>query len=196
MNLKKMTTTIGVFKNRLAAERANRALIKAGFSTVNLSVHERGYRVIDADYYQSYEQKGSKFWGGKGAFWGGFPGFIAGASLAWIPVVVGFFLAGGYVALILVSAEVALLVFGLLFVGTGLFGLAFPANKVLGYSKVAKGGQFVVMAENKRQDQRYAVDVMLKNNPVGRVKTFEKDHHEVFTPQSDLQREYLLFTIL
>jgi hypothetical protein len=74
-------TVIAVFADHPAAETAIKKLTAAGFEMKNLSVVGKGYHTDEkvVGFYNTGDRV--KFWGTRGAFWGGFWGlFLGGCS--------------------------------------------------------------------------------------------------------------------
>ena len=80
-------TVIAVFADHNAAETAVKKLTAAGFSMKNLSVVGKGYETHEkvVGFYNAGNRV--KFWGVRGAFWGGLWGMFFGGLFLTIPVV-------------------------------------------------------------------------------------------------------------
>ena len=95
--MEKLETAIAVFPDHDAAEGAVKTLTAGGFAMKNLSVVGNGYHSEEkvVGFYSAGDR--IKFWGSRGAFWGGFWGLFFGglflASPVTGPVVVLGFLA-------------------------------------------------------------------------------------------------------
>jgi hypothetical protein len=96
-------TVIAVFADHPAAETAIRKLTSAGFDMKNLSVVGKGYHTDEkvVGFYNTGDR--IKFWGTRGAFWGGFWGLFLGGLFVTVPVV-GPVVVLGYIASIVVAA--------------------------------------------------------------------------------------------
>src|SRR3984885_7367285 len=95
-------TVIAIFADHQAAEAAVKKLSAAGFEMKHLSVVGKGYHTDEkvVGFYNVGDR--IKFWGKRGAFWGGLWGlFLGGVSLT-IPVV-GSVMIFGYLAAGVVS---------------------------------------------------------------------------------------------
>jgi hypothetical protein len=75
----KLETAVAVFPDHDAAEKAVKTLTAAGFAMKNLGVVGRGYHSEEkvVGFYTAGDRV--KFWGSRGAFWGGFWGLFFGA---------------------------------------------------------------------------------------------------------------------
>jgi hypothetical protein len=106
-------SVVAVFSDHEAAEAAVKKLAGAGFEMKNLTVVGKGYHTDEkvVGFYNAGDRV--KFWGSRGAFWGGFWGLFFGGIFLTIPVV-GHVVVLGYLTAMVVSAvESAVLVGGL-----------------------------------------------------------------------------------
>src|ERR1700723_4802009 len=96
-------TVIAVFSNHQAAEGAVKGLAAAGFEMKNLSVVGKGYHTDEkvVGFYNIGDRV--KFWGTRGAYWGGLWGLFFGGLFMTIPVV-GHLIVLGYLATAVFSA--------------------------------------------------------------------------------------------
>jgi uncharacterized membrane protein len=80
-------SVVAVFANHQAAEAAVKQLTEAGFEMKHLSVVGKGYHTDEkvVGFYNTGDRV--KFWGGRGAFWGGFWGLFFGGLFMTIPLV-------------------------------------------------------------------------------------------------------------
>src|ERR1700678_4831874 len=126
-------TAIAVFPDHQAAENAVKSLTEAGFDMKNLSVVGKGYHSEEkvVGFYNMGDRV--KFWGSRGAFWGGFWGLFFGGLFLSIPVV-GHVVVLGYLATGLAAGlENAVLVGGLSALGAALYSPGIPKDSVLQY---------------------------------------------------------------
>ena len=84
--MEKSDTVIAVFADHNAAEAAVKKLTAAGFEMKNLSVVGKGYQTDEkvVGFYNAGDR--IKFWGTRGAFWGGLWGMFFGGLFMTIPV--------------------------------------------------------------------------------------------------------------
>src|SRR5580658_11165637 len=111
--MEKVDTVVAVFANHDAAEAAVKKLAAAGLEMKNLSVVGKGYHTDEkvVGFYNMGDRV--KFWGTRGAFWGGLWGLFFGGLFLAIHIV-GHVVVLGYLAAIAVSAvESAVMVGGL-----------------------------------------------------------------------------------
>src|SRR6202041_3744406 len=101
--MKASDSVIAVFADHHAAEMAIKKLTAAGFEMKNLSVVGKGYHTEEkvVGFYSAGDR--IKFWGTRGAFWGGFWGLFLGGLFITVPVVGQVFVLG-YLATIAITA--------------------------------------------------------------------------------------------
>jgi hypothetical protein len=158
-------TVVAVFPDHEAAEKAVKSLTAAGFEMTNLSVVGKGYHSEEkvVGFYNTGDRV--KFWGSRGAFWGGFWGLFLGGLFMTIPVV-GHVVVLGYLAAIVASGlENAIVVGGLSALGAALYGLGIPKNSVLQYETDLKADGFLVMARGPAAEVERARKLLAESNP-------------------------------
>jgi hypothetical protein len=158
-------TVIGVFPDHQSAETAVKSLADAGFQMKNLSLVGKGYHSDEkvVGFYNSGDR--IKFWGSRGAFWGGFWGLFFGGMFLTIPVV-GHVIVLGYLAVAAVSAvEGALVVGGLSALGAALYGIGIPKDSVIQYETDMAADHFLVMAHGTDEEVQRAKKILDAVNP-------------------------------
>ncbi len=111
--MEEVDTVVAVFADHDTAESAVKKLAAAGFAMKNLSVVGKGYQSEEkvVGFYNVGDRM--KFWGTRGAFWGGFWGLFLGGLFMTIPVV-GHVVVLGYLAsMAIYGIENAIVVGGL-----------------------------------------------------------------------------------
>jgi hypothetical protein len=139
-------TVIAVFADHPAAEVAIKKLTTAGFEMKNLSVVGKGYHTDEkvVGFYNTGDR--IKFWGIRGAFWGGFWGLFMGDMFMTVPVV-GQVVVLGYVAAIVIAGiENAVMVGGISALAAALYSIGVPKDSVIQYETALKTDSFLVMA--------------------------------------------------
>jgi hypothetical protein len=97
-----------------------------------------------------------KFWGSRGAFWGGF----------WGLPIVGHVVVLGYLASIAAAAiENAVVVGGLSALGSALYSLGVSKDSVLEYETAVKADDFLVMAHGSSEEMARAKSILAATNP-------------------------------
>jgi hypothetical protein len=161
----KYETAVAVFPDHEAAESAVKSLTAAGFEMKNLSVVGKGYHSEEkvVGFYNTGDR--IRFWGSRGAFWGGFWGLFFGGLFMTVPLV-GHVVVLGYLAAVVVSGiENAVVVGGLSALGAALYSLGIPKNSVLQYETDLKADNFLVMARGATADVERARKLFATLNP-------------------------------
>lgn len=165
MEKAKTDSVVAVFADHNAAEAAVKKLTTAGFEMKNLSVVGKGYQTDEkvVGFYNMGDRV--KFWGKRGAFWGGFWGLFLGGLFMTIPVV-GHVVVLGYLATILVAGiENAVIVGGLSALGAALYSIGIPKDSVIQYETALKADSFLVMAHGTTEEMTRAKTILGAANP-------------------------------
>ncbi len=158
-------TVIAVFADHEAAEAAVKTLAGAGFDMKDLSVVGKGYHSEEkvVGFYNMGDRM--KFWGTRGAFWGGFWGLFLGGMVLSVPVV-GHVVVLGYLASVVFSTvEGAITVGGLSALGAALFSMGTPKDSALQYEAAIKADSFLVMAHGPAAEMARAKSILALANP-------------------------------
>jgi hypothetical protein len=159
-------TVVAIFADHPAAETAVKALTSAGFEMKHLSVVGKGYHTDEkvVGFYNVGDRV--KFWGTRGAFWGGFWGLFFGGLFMTVPVV-GHIIVLGYLAAVAMSAvEGAVVVGGLSALGAALYSIGIPKDSVLQYESALKADSFLVMAHGTPEEMARAKAILGTANPM------------------------------
>jgi hypothetical protein len=158
-------SVIAVFGEHQEADAAVKKLANGGFAFENLSVIGKGYHSEEkvVGFYNISDR--IKFWGKRGAFWGGLWGlFLGGVSLT-IPVV-GSVMILGYLAAIVISAvEGAMMVGGLSALGAALYSAGVPKDSIVQYEQAVKADGFLVIVHGAAEELIRARGILVLGNP-------------------------------
>jgi hypothetical protein len=163
--MENLGSVVAVFPEHAQADAAVKSLGHAGFAMQQLSVVGKGYHTDEKviGFYNMGDRV--KFWGGRGALWGGMWGLFFGGVFMAIPVV-GHVVILGYLAAMVVSGvETAVLVGGLSALGAALYGMGIPKDTVLNYETALKADDFLVMAHGTPAELARAKAVLAAANP-------------------------------
>jgi hypothetical protein len=178
-------SVVAVYADHPAAEAAVKKLAASGFDMKQLSVVGKGYHSEEkvVGFYSAEDRV--KFWGLRGAFWGGLWGLFFGGLFMMIPVI-GHVVVLGYLAAAVVSgAESALVVGGLSAIGAALYSIGIPKDSVVRYEAAVKADGFLVMAHGTAEEMARAKSVLGTTNPSALDM-----HHAAHTQDADaLQHE-------
>jgi hypothetical protein len=156
---------IAVFPDHHVAEAAVKQLTAAGFAMNKLSVVGKGYHSEEkvVGFYNVGDR--IKFWGTRGAFWGGLWGMFFGGIFLTIPII-GHVIVLGYIASMAIAAgESALVVGGLSALGAALYGIGVPKDSVIQYEAALKADCFLVMAHGTAAEMARAKAILGTGNP-------------------------------
>src|SRR5665213_272217 len=158
-------TVIAVFAHHEAAESAVKRLSAADFEMKNLSVVGKGYHTEEkvVGFYTAGDR--IKFWGERGAFWGGLWGLFFGGLFLTIPVI-GPVVVLGCLGMMVVSAvESAIIVGGTSALSAALYSIGVPNDSVIQYETAVKADSFLVMAHGTADEMARAKAVLSTTNP-------------------------------
>ena len=158
--MQKDDAVVAVFATHTEADAAVKKLAGDGFELGHLSVIGKGYHSEETvtGFYNIGDR--IKFWGSRGAFWGGLWGLFFGGLFLTIPVV-GHVIVLGYLAATAISAvEGAVVIGGLSAVGAAIASAGIPKDSVLKYETAIKADDFLVMAHGNRANVERAKAVL------------------------------------
>ncbi len=158
--MKTTDAAIGVFADHTAAEAAIKTLTSAGFPMKQLSVIGKGYHTEEkvVGFYNTSDRM--KFWGTRGAFWGGMWGLFFGGVFMSVPVL-GHVIVLGYLAATAISAiEGAVVVGGLSVIGAALASIGVPKDSVITYETALAADDFLVVVHGDAADIKRAREVL------------------------------------
>jgi len=162
----KYETAIAVFPDHDAAERAVKTLSAAGFDMKHLSVVGKGYHSEEkvVGFYNIGDR--IKFWGSRGAFWGGFWGLFFGGLFIATPVAGPVVVVGFLAAIAISGIENAIVVGALGALGAALYSIGVPKDSVLQYESDIKADGFLVMARGSPEEVERAKAILGSANPL------------------------------
>jgi hypothetical protein len=158
-------SVVAVFADHKTAETAVKKLTASGFDMKNLSLVGKGYHTDEkvVGFYNIGDRV--KFWGSRGAFWGGFWGLFFGALFMSIPLV-GHVVVLGYLATAVAAGlENAAIVGGLSALGAAIYSVGIPKDSVLKYETAVKEDGFLVMARGNAAEVARAKAILGEINP-------------------------------
>src|SRR5471030_1311763 len=153
-------SVVAMFDDHVAAEAAVKKLGAAGFDMKNLSVVGKGYHTEEkvVGFYNAGDR--IKFWGKRGAFWGGLWGLFVGGLFVTVPVV-GQVVVLWFLATVAIGAlETAAVVGGLSALSAALYGIGVPKDSVIKYEAALKADGFMVVAHGTAEEMARAKAVL------------------------------------
>jgi hypothetical protein len=156
---------VAVFPAHDIADTAVKRLAAAGFDIKNLSVVGKGFhseeRVVG--FYNTGDR--IKFWGKRGAVWGGLWGLFFGGLFLSIPVI-GHVVVLGYLATAAISiVESTVLFGGLSAIGAALYSIGIPKDSVIHYEMAMRADGFLVMAHGTAEELSRAKEILGNLSP-------------------------------
>jgi hypothetical protein len=163
--MENLDTAIAVFADHQAAETAIKKLAQAGFEMKNLSIVGQGYHTDEkvVGFYNTGDR--IKFWGTRGAYWGGLWGLLFGGIFLTAPLGGSVVVLGYLGAIVIAGLENAILVGGISALGAALYGIGIPKDSVIEYEAALKADNFLVMAHGTAEEVAKAKSILSTSNP-------------------------------
>jgi uncharacterized membrane protein len=141
-----------IYDTHEQAEHAVKELQESGVNMKSLSIVGRDTHTEEhvVGYYTAGDRM--KYWGGVGAFWGGFWGLLFGSGLFFIPGLGPILAAGPIVAWIVAGLEGAVAVGGVSAIGAGLVSIGIPKDSVLKYDVALKTDKYVLVVHGTPEE--------------------------------------------
>jgi uncharacterized membrane protein len=160
MRMSNQNAVVGIFKTHTEAETAVKELQKSGFDMKKLSVVGKDYHTEEnvVGFYNAGDRM--KFWGKRGAFWGGLWGMLFGSAFFVIPGLGQLVVLGPLVMMIVGALEGAVVTGGLTALGAGLYSIGIPKDSILRYEAALKSDKFLVMAHGPLADIAKAKSIL------------------------------------
>jgi hypothetical protein len=164
--MEKADTAIAVFADHNSAEAAIKKLTLAGFEMKNLSVVGKGYQTDEkvVGFYNTGDRV--KFWGTRGAFWGGLWGMFFGGLFLSIPIVGHVVILGYLASMAIVGIENAVMVGGISALAAALYSVGVPKDSVVQYETAIKADRFLVMAHGSAEEVARAKTILGTSEPL------------------------------
>ncbi|SFN70997.1 quinol:electron acceptor oxidoreductase subunit ActD [Sphingomonas sp. OK281] len=165
---------VAVFDDHAQADTAVKALAASGFGLRRLSIVGKGYHSDQTatGFYNSGDR--IRFWGSRGALWGGLWGLFMGGLYATVPVVGGVVLLGHLAATVITAIEGAVMLGGTGALVAALASLGIPEDSIVTYETEIAADGFLVMAHGSEAEMERAKLVLEPLAP--RRITVHHDH--------------------
>jgi hypothetical protein len=153
-------SVIAVFADHHGADSAIKQLTAGGIAIKDLSVVGKGYHTDEkaVGFFNAGDR--IKFWGLRGAFWGGMWGLFFGGLFLSIPIVGHVVVLGYLAATVLSGVESAVMVGGLSALGAAIYGLGIPKDSVVQYETAVKADGYLVMVRGDAETVAHAKDIL------------------------------------
>jgi len=164
--MEKYQTAIAVFPDHICTEKAVKTLTATGFNMKNLSVIGKGYHSEEkvVGFYNIGDR--IRFWGSRGAFWGGFWGLFFGGLFLATPVSGPVLVVGYLAAVIIAGLENAAIVGALGALGAALRSIGIPKESAFQYETDIKADSFLVMARGSAEEVERAQAILGASKPI------------------------------
>ena len=151
---------VAIYDTHDEAERAIAMLEKAGFSMKSLSIVGRDYHSEEEvhGYYNTGDRV--KFWGKTGAFWSGLWSVLFGSAFLFVPGLGPVVVAGPLVHAIIGSLEGSALTGELGALGTALYSIGIPKNRIIEYETALKADRFILVAQGSSEEVKRAQKIL------------------------------------
>jgi hypothetical protein len=156
---------VAIYKSHAEAEAAVKQLQQSGFDMERLSIVGRDYHTEEhaVGYYTTGDRM--RYWGKRGAFWGGVWALLFGSAFFWIPGLGALLVAGPFVTLVVGALESAVVVGGVTAIGAGLYSLGIPKDSVVRYETALKSDKFVLIAHGTEEEMTQARALINHTHP-------------------------------
>jgi hypothetical protein len=156
---------VAVFDDHAQADAAVKALAASGFGLRRLSIVGKGYHSdqTSTGFYNSGDR--IRFWGSRGALWGGLWGLFMGGLYATVPVVGGVVLLGHLAATVIAAIEGAVVLGGTGALVAALASIGIPEDSIVTYETDIVSDGFLVMAHGSEAEMERAKLVLEPLSP-------------------------------
>lgn len=163
-------TIVAVYANHDQAETAIRKIKSDGLEIKHFSIVGLGYHSEESvvGFYSVGDRV--RFWGSRGAYWGGLWGLLFGGLMLTVPVV-GPVMVLGHLAAVVFTAvssgiEGAVVVGGMGVLGAALYSIGIPHESVLQYETALKADQFLIVAHGPAIEMQRARTMLQASGPI------------------------------
>ena len=146
-----------------------RRVADAGFDMKKLSIVGKGYHTEEKliGFYSTGDRV--RFWGGRGAYWGGLWGLLFGGVMLTIPVVGPVMVLGHLAAVVFTAlasaAEGAVVVGGLGALGAALFSIGIPDHSVVQYQAALTADGYLVVGHGSVAEVGLIKEMLAMHGP-------------------------------
>ena len=164
--MSEQNSVVAIYGTHAGAEEAVKELQRAGIEMRSLSIVGKNTHTDEhvIGYYNTGDRM--KYWGKKGAFWGGFWGLLFGSAFFVIPGIGPILVAGPLVAWIVGALEGAVLVGGLTAIGAGLYSAGIPKDSVIEYELALKTDKFLLLVNGTASEVEKARSIIQGTKPI------------------------------
>jgi hypothetical protein len=156
---------VAVFTDHHGAEAAIRKLAGSGLDMKHFSIVGKGFHKEEkvVGFYNAGDRV--RFWGNKGALWGGLWGLFFSGIFMTMPIVGPVIVLGHFAAMVLAAVEGAVIVGGLSALGAAMFSLGIPRDSVIEYEEALKTDAFLLVAHGPVEEMARAKTIIETMEP-------------------------------
>ena len=164
---------VAVYDRHTQAEKAVKALQRAGFDMKKISIIGKDYET--EEHVIGFLSAGdrAKIFGKYGAFWGGLMGLLFGSALVFVPLLGHIVVLGPLAAMLFGGVQGAVVVGGVSALAGALTSIGIPKDSVLQYETALKANNFILVLHGDNQEISRAQEVLKSSG----LSSF--DHHPV-----------------
>ncbi len=153
-------SVIAVYPDHLAAEAAVKKLTARGIPMNSLSIVGKGYHTEEnvVGFYNTGDRV--RFWGSRGAFWGGLWGIFFGGVFVTTPLIGPVIVLGVLAASLISALQGAIVVGGLSALGAAMAGIGVPKDSIIQYETAIAADSFLVMAHVPANEVAHAKAIL------------------------------------
>ena len=158
-------TLVAVYPNHLLAEMAIKDLAAKNFKMEHLSIIGQGYHTDEqaVGFYNTGDR--IKFWGKRGAFWGGLWGLFFSGVFVLVPGAGPIMILGYLAAAVVAAVEGAVVLGGLSALGAALASIGIPRNSIVQYETSLKADGFLVTVHGSEDELTRARAILGHSGP-------------------------------
>lgn len=172
---------VAVLNTHTEAQAIMQEMQKVRFDMKKLSIAARDSHA-EEHVVGCYNTSGQvRYCGDLDAFWGSFRGLLVGSAFLLVPGIGPIVVVGPLVSWIVAALEGAAVGGGLSAVGTALYSLGIPRDRILAYESSLRANKFLVIAHGTTKEIDRACDILQG------TKWGEAEVHRGGTPQAELQ---------
>jgi hypothetical protein len=163
--MEKVNSVVAVFTDHQGAEAAIKKLAQDGFEMKNLSVIGKGYHTEEKviGFYNVGDRV--KFWGLRGAFWGGLWGLFFGGLFMTVPLIGNVVVLGYLASAVIAAIDNAMVVGAFSALGAAIYSIGVPKDSIVHYEEAVKADGFLVMAHGSVEEVTRAKSILTSANP-------------------------------
>ncbi len=178
--MSQQNAVVAVYAAHDTAEAAVRKVADSGFDMKNFSIVGKGYHTEEnvIGFYSTGDRV--RFWGSRGAYWGGLWGLLFGGLMLTIPVIGPVMVLGHLAAAVFTAvagaAEGAVMFGGLGALGAALYSIGIPERSVVQYEAALKADGYLLIGHGSPAEMERVKQLLDASGPT-QVDMHEDSKH-------------------